>query len=246
MPVSIESHPDVRRQIMAMVARVEMMRGLLYRTAAYADRARAGVGEDSSLLVEWLLPIVKTLGADVGFAVASGAVQVLGGPGYTRDWPVEQSLRDARVLSIFEGTTGIQAQDLVHRRLLRDKGMTLALVTDLAERALPLCPPNLRGAPSAVFELLRATGKKLLEGGIDRQAIDAGATAFLGLAAEAALTWVGAELAGAGGEDPASRHLRASANTWLAGARARAELRASQVFDGAAETAPFEELVSLG
>lgn len=254
-PVAIENHPDVRRQLVALSARVEMMRGLLYRAAALAEFTRAELtradlarsatesqeAETASLLVEWLLPIVKTLGGETAFAVASGAVQVLGGAGYTRDWPVEQALRDARVLTIFEGTTGIQAQDLVHRRLLRDGGRTLALFLDRARRSLPRCASDSRGKAAAVFDLLEATGRTMLDGSMDAPAIDAGATAFLALAAEAALAWIAAELAGADGDEPAARHLRAQAEAWLTGADARAALEARQVMDGAREVLAFTQ-----
>jgi hypothetical protein len=66
----------------------------------------AAVRAHNEALAGWLLPIVKTLGGETGFGVASDAIQVLGGAGYTREWPVEQGLRDARVLTVFEGTTG--------------------------------------------------------------------------------------------------------------------------------------------
>jgi hypothetical protein len=72
------------------------------------------------------LPLAKTFGGEGGFAAASGAVQVLGGAGYTREWPAERLLRDARIMTIYEGTTGMQAQDFVLRRLLRDEGRGLA------------------------------------------------------------------------------------------------------------------------
>lgn len=198
------------------------------------------------MVVAWLLPIVKTLGGETAFAVASGAMQVLGGAGYTRDWPVEQALRDARVLAIFEGTTGIQAQDLVHRRLLREGGGTFAIFVGLVRKALRSCPAEVRDEAAAVFERLEATGAMMLEGSMARAAIDAGATAFLRLAAEAALAWVAAELAAASGDDPASRHLRAAASVWLAGARGRAALYAGAVAEGVKEAAPFDELLPLG
>ena len=245
VPVAIETHQDIRRQIMTMSARVEMTRGLLYRTAVHADRARKQNDKASAAIVEWLLPIVKTLGGETGFTVASQAIQVLGGAGYTRDWPVEQSMRDARVLTIFEGTTGIQALDLVHRRLMRDEGETLALVVNMSRQSLSRCPTELQGNASVVFDLLEKTGTIMLSGCVNRAAVDAGATEFLALATEAALTWVAVELASIDGDDLPSRHLRGVAVTWLTGARRRAALHAAAFAEGAGETAAFGQLIPL-
>ena len=131
-PVPIVQHLDVQRQLFEMAARVEVLRGLVLSTANLVDIARYETDpsqrESVGALVQWLLPIVKTFGAEAAFDTASDAIQVLGGAGYTRDWPVEQALRDARVLAVFEGTSGIQALDLVHRRVVRDQsGMAVFL-----------------------------------------------------------------------------------------------------------------------
>ncbi|MFV4725631.1 acyl-CoA dehydrogenase family protein, partial [Mycobacterium tuberculosis] len=72
-----------------------------------------------------LLPLVKDGGAWCAYRVATAAVQVLGGAGYTREWPVERHVRDSRVFSLFEGTSGIQALDLLHRRVVRDGAAVL-------------------------------------------------------------------------------------------------------------------------
>jgi alkylation response protein AidB-like acyl-CoA dehydrogenase len=147
-PVAIAAHADVQRMLLGMAARVEVLRGLVLSAAVAADLARLepdpAARVDQAALLQFLLPIVKTLGGEWGFEVASEAMQVLGGAGYTRDWPVEQMLRDARILSILEGTTGIQALDLMQRRVLRDDpaGYRVFMAAARASRggaALELC-----------------------------------------------------------------------------------------------------------
>ena len=86
-------------------------------------KADAGLADFTS----WMLPLIKTFGAETGFDAAHAAIQVLGGAGYVRDWPLEQYLRDARVMAVYEGTTGMQALDFLTRRLWRDQGRGLAV-----------------------------------------------------------------------------------------------------------------------
>lgn len=120
-PVAIATHPDVRRQLGRLRARTEILRAAVLELAATMDLARLEPEGDHAALAAFLLPLVKTFGAETGFDVASGTVQVLGGAGYTREWPAERILRDTRILSIFEGTTGMQGIDFLERRLVRDR-----------------------------------------------------------------------------------------------------------------------------
>ena len=117
-PVPIAQHPDVARHLHAMRSRTETLRAALLHLSALLDRGPED--GDASALAQFLLPLIKAHGAETGFDVANAGIQVLGGAGYTRDWPLEQSLRDIRVASIYEGTTGMQAIDFLDRRLIRD------------------------------------------------------------------------------------------------------------------------------
>lgn len=117
-PVPIDTHPDVRRQLGLMRYRTECLRTVILQLSACLDRARHD--EEAAALAQFLLPLAKAIGSETGFDVANGAIQVLGGAGYTRDWPLEQTLRDVRVAAIYEGTTGMQALDFTERRLLRE------------------------------------------------------------------------------------------------------------------------------
>jgi alkylation response protein AidB-like acyl-CoA dehydrogenase len=125
-PLPIIEHADVRRMLFAMRARTEGLRALVLETALALDLAAASpdAGERAAALdlAEWLLPVCKACGAEVGFEVANLAIQVFGGHGYISDAGVEQLARDGRVLAIYEGTNGIQALDLATRKLVQDGG----------------------------------------------------------------------------------------------------------------------------
>ncbi|MEY4641375.1 MAG: hypothetical protein RLZZ227_1369 [Pseudomonadota bacterium] len=127
-PVMISEHADVRRMLLEMTAHSELLRALALRTAGFLDLAEAlegDAGQQSLTIGELLLPVAKTLNAETAFAVASQGIQVLGGYGYTNDYPLERLARDIRVASIYEGTSGIQALDFLKRKVLADKGANL-------------------------------------------------------------------------------------------------------------------------
>src|SRR5579864_3122727 len=119
-------HPDVRRMLLTMRAGVEAMRALTYFAAAAIDRSRrAGDAEErfrAQRRADLLIPVVKAWCTDLGVDIASLGLQVHGGMGYIEETGAAQYLRDARIAPIYEGTNGIQANDLVGRKLGRDKG----------------------------------------------------------------------------------------------------------------------------
>ncbi|MBL0712842.1 MAG: acyl-CoA dehydrogenase, partial [Desulfosarcina sp.] len=125
-PVPIIQHPDVRRMLMWMKVHVEGMRSFVYYGAYLMDRIKCAADETERAyhqgLLDLLTPVIKAYCSDRGFEVCSQAVQVYGGYGYTREYPVEQLLRDVRITSIYEGTNGIQALDLLGRKMGMQKG----------------------------------------------------------------------------------------------------------------------------
>lgn len=130
-PRPIAEHADVRRMLLEMTAQAELARALALRTAAFLDQAELHDDEASKVwlaLGELLLPVAKTLNAEAGFQVASQGMQVLGGYGYTNDYPLERLARDIRVAAIYEGTSGIQALDFLKRRVLADQGALLGFL----------------------------------------------------------------------------------------------------------------------
>ncbi|MFZ5570546.1 MAG: acyl-CoA dehydrogenase [Thermodesulfobacteriota bacterium] len=125
-PVAIIQHPDVRRMLMNMKVYVEAMRSLLYYVAYCEDRAKTSADPEEKDkwhgLVEVLTPVAKGYVTDRSFEVCSTGMQVYGGYGYIKEYPMEQLLRDCRITMIYEGTNGIQAMDLLGRKLGMKKG----------------------------------------------------------------------------------------------------------------------------
>src|SRR3989440_3618631 len=126
--VPIIRHPDVRRMLMLMKSQAEAMRALAYTTAASMDFARkhpdAGVRKRHQGFVDLMIPVVKGWSTETGIEIASLGVQVHGGMGFVEETGAAQYLRDARITTIYEGTTGIQAMDLVGRKIAREGGET--------------------------------------------------------------------------------------------------------------------------
>jgi alkylation response protein AidB-like acyl-CoA dehydrogenase len=130
-PVAIIEHPDVRRMILRMRALTEGSRALLYYTAGQVDRGLLG-DKAAQQRAELLVPLLKAWGTDVGCEVASIGVQVHGGMGFVEDTGAAQHYRDARIAPIYEGTNGIQAADLVTRKLgMEGGGVLQALMADI-------------------------------------------------------------------------------------------------------------------
>jgi demethoxyubiquinone hydroxylase (CLK1/Coq7/Cat5 family) len=124
-PVRIIEHPDVRRMLLRMKSLTQAARALTYYTAGLTDRATLG-DADSKARADLLTPLVKAYGTDIGVEVASLGVQVHGGMGFVEETGAAQHYRDARIAPIYEGTNGIQAADLVGRKLGLEGGAVLA------------------------------------------------------------------------------------------------------------------------
>lgn len=149
-PVPIIEHPDVRRSLMTQKAYAEGMRALILYTGTHQDRIEASraVGEldrDSDAYHQLLLPVIKGYCAETAWRVlGQESLQVFGGSGFLTDYPLEQYVRDAKVDSLYEGTTGIQGIDLFSRKILRDGGSTLAkLLTEIDRTAAQSSDPGL-------------------------------------------------------------------------------------------------------
>jgi hypothetical protein len=139
--VTIIHHPDVRRMLMMQKAYAEGMRALMLYTASYQDsiqQARAsGQADDLAVRVnDLLLPIVKGVGSERAYELLTLSLQTFGGSGFIQDFPIEQYIRDAKIDSLYEGTTAIQGMDLFFRKILRDEGVALhALLGEITEFA---------------------------------------------------------------------------------------------------------------
>ncbi len=133
--VKIVEHPDVRRMLMRMKAQTQAARALVYYAAGQVDRANLGDAAARNRL-ELVTPLAKAHGTDLGNEVASLGIQVHGGMGYVEETGAAQYFRDARITPIYEGTNGIQAADLVGRKLALDNGGAFAtLIADIRAEA---------------------------------------------------------------------------------------------------------------
>jgi hypothetical protein len=134
----IVQHPDVKRMLLTMKSTTEAARALAYWTSALLDRARKDPDETtrrkSQAMVDLLIPVVKGWSTEMGIEIASLGIQVHGGMGFIEETGAAQHLRDARITTIYEGTTGIQANDLVGRKMGREEGRTaLALIAEMKQ-----------------------------------------------------------------------------------------------------------------
>ncbi|MET4426973.1 acyl-CoA dehydrogenase [Mycolicibacterium sp. 624] len=132
--VSILHHPDVRRALMTQKAYAEGLRSLYLYTAAHQDPSAAFVvsGADAALaerVNDLLLPIVKGVGSERAYQTLTESLQTFGGSGFLQDYPIEQYIRDAKIDSLYEGTTAIQAQDFFFRKIARDQGVALGHIS---------------------------------------------------------------------------------------------------------------------
>jgi hypothetical protein len=129
--VTIIHHPDVRRALLTQKAYAEGLRALYLYTAAHQDPSAAAIvsGADADLaerVNDLLLPIVKGVGSERAYQTLTESLQTFGGSGFLQDYPIEQYIRDAKIDSLYEGTTAIQAQDFFFRKIVRDHGASLA------------------------------------------------------------------------------------------------------------------------
>ena len=218
-PLPIIHHPDVRRMLLWMRAATEAMRSLAYYAAATIDRGRrhpdAAERRAAQRRADLLIPVVKAWCSDLGVAVASTGIQVHGGMGYIEETGAAQHLRDARIAPIYEGTNGIQASDLVGRKLARDHGEAAEqLIVEIGSTVAVLESAQ-DGDLAGIGEALRA-GLKTLQTATarlidsDPVAAAAGSAPYLQLLGIVCAGWLMARqalaasrLLAAGGGDPA-------------------------------------------
>jgi 3-(methylthio)propanoyl-CoA dehydrogenase len=210
----IIEHPDVRRMLLQMRAQTEAMRALAYYTAGAIDRARHHPQTETRAMqqrrVDLLIPVVKAWSTDAGVEVASIGMQVHGGMGFIEETGAAQHLRDSRIAPIYEGTNGIQANDLVGRKLLRDKGMAAKeLLDEMRALDAPLAAAKgddiaaiRRALAPGIDALAAASDWMVMHGAADPPRALAGAVPYLRLAGAVTGGWLMAQ-----GALAAQRHL---------------------------------------
>ncbi|MBI4742054.1 MAG: acyl-CoA dehydrogenase C-terminal domain-containing protein [Betaproteobacteria bacterium] len=258
--VAIIAHPDVRRMLMSMKAQAEASRALAYVVGAAHDAAihhpDAETRKRNQAFVDLMIPVVKGWSTEIGIEVASTGVQVHGGMGYIEETGAAQHLRDARISAIYEGTTGIQANDLIGRKMAREGGATLKTVI-AAMRALDA---ELAGQGGEHFAAIRSrftagvdavakAGEWIVATyGADVRAASAGAVPFLRLLGIVAGGWQMARAAlvaqakiDAGDSDPFYGAKIVTTRYYADHLLSQAEGLASSVTDGAAGVVALAE-----
>lgn len=200
-PVAIIEHPDVRRMLLRMRSLTEAARALVYYAAGQVDRGTLG-DSAAAMRADVLIPLAKAWPTDVGCEVASIGVQVHGGMGFVEETGAAQHYRDARIAPIYEGTNGIQAADLVGRKLTMGNGEPLnALIADIRAGAQgEVALLSLADACDDVATWMRSANiDDRLAGSVDFCAMLAVATAGWHMAEQGRIA---AEMAGRGEGDP--------------------------------------------
>jgi hypothetical protein len=190
----IIAHPDVRRMLMDARAFIEGFRALVLWTALQIDRSHGADTEEergaAEALISLLTPVLKGYGTDKGFATAVAMQQVLGGHGYVTEWGMEQIVRDARVAMIYEGANGVQALDLVARKLARDRGQVVERFFALVEEDCANGPDYMALAVRLALQDARAAARCLLDNaGSNPNNLGAGSYPFMELFGTLALGW---------------------------------------------------------
>jgi 3-(methylsulfanyl)propanoyl-CoA dehydrogenase len=177
---TILDHADVRRMLMVMKSQTNAARAIIYDTAISGDLARATGNADMAARAAFLTPIAKAFGTDTGIEVANLGVQVHGGMGFIEETGAAQYLRDVRVTAIYEGTNGIQAMDLVGRKLMDNGRAAFSLLSEISQTVAiaEATLPDLAAFLGAGEQGLIATTSWMLEQ-IDHNERFAGATPYL-------------------------------------------------------------------
>ncbi|HSN26798.1 MAG TPA: acyl-CoA dehydrogenase, partial [Kofleriaceae bacterium] len=203
--VPIIEHADVKRMLLDMKSKVEGLRALVVKLAMHIDRVNAlqKAGADQTQIdyhqgqVDLLVPLVKAYGSDQAFAICATAIQVYGGAGYLKDWPVEQYCRDSKIFSIYEGTNHIQAMDLVGRKLMQRGGANIqAFAKDVggfvAKHKDHAQLKDSIAVLSQAMEAMTATGGKFMQwfGGGKVEMVPTVANRFLEMMSETTVGWL--------------------------------------------------------
>ena len=254
-PAPIQRHPDVRRMLLSMRAQTEAVRALAYYAAAALDLAKRhpdpAARRDYQALVDLLIPVCKAWGSEVGIDVADIAIQIHGGAGVIEESGAPQLLRDVRVTAIYEGTNGIQAIDLVGRKVARENGATaLKLIDAMRATANDLAATGdddgkeiARALGQGCDSLEEATRWIVANNADMPDAVLAGATPYLRLMATVAGGWMMARaaLVTAGRDDEFSADKRVTARFFADHLLVRAPALAATVTRGWAAVGRFRD-----
>jgi len=201
-------HPDVRRMLMTMKAQIEGMRALTYWVGTLIDieerHPDAPRREEAADLVALMTPVIKAFCTDTGFEIANLALQCFGGHGYIREYGMEQFVRDARIAQIYEGTNGVQAMDLLGRKVPDGNGRLVRRFVAIVERDLaaaaevPELGAIVEPVRTAMGLLGRVTGTVMARAAKNPDEIGASAADYLRLFGLVAIGWMWVRMAAIG------------------------------------------------
>ena len=244
-PALILQHPDVRRQLLDMKAGAEAMRALCYYAVAQADHARQLAGEaagrEAQQRLDLLTPVVKGWCSDLAIELTSTGIQIHGGSGFIEDSGAPQYLRDVRITAIYEGTTGIQAMDLVGRKLIADQGSAARRWLDEMSGDARTAAGRLQDLGKALHqgvEALRASTDWVLAHAAERATVAASSVPYLMQAGFVAGAWL---LVRGAGHALATPERIALARCYLTQQLPRAAALGEVVRGGAAAVLDFPE-----
>jgi alkylation response protein AidB-like acyl-CoA dehydrogenase len=207
---SLLVHPDVRHMLLSQRAYNEAGRAFALYVGMQLDLAKFNGDEKAQAFAELLTPIAKAYLSDKGFEGAVTAQQIFGGHGYIREWGIEQVVRDARIAQIYEGTNGVQAFDLVARKVLRDGGDTVRkLVDEMAQSEV--AGEHLPVLNDALARLVRVTESVVARSQTDPNLPGAVSTDYLELAGLTLYAWLWARMAAVAPDDDFGAAKRATA-----------------------------------
>jgi alkylation response protein AidB-like acyl-CoA dehydrogenase len=259
-PVAIIRHPDIRRMLMLMRSHVEAMRALAYSVAAAHDAAAqhpdAAQRAQNQAYVDLMIPVVKGWSTETGNAMSYLGVQVHGGMGFVEETGAAQFMRDARITTIYEGTTGIQANDLMGRKIAREGGTTAKAViammretqSQVAAQSGPAFVSIAAALARGIDAVSSATDFIVANYGKDVRSVAAGAVPFLQLMGNVAGGWMMARAAlvaqakiAGGDADPFYPAKIATARFFAEHVMAAAPGLAQEVIQGGASALELEE-----
>jgi len=212
---SLLVHPDVRRMLLTQRAFNEAGRAFAMFVGMQLDLAKYTDDEDAHILSELLTPVAKAYFSDRGFDGAVMAQQVLGGHGYVQEWGVEQLVRDARIAQIYEGANGVQALDLIGRKVVKDGGATLRKFVDYMSQS-DVHSDQRAALHEALDRLVRVTSSVVERAKSDPSLPGAVSTDFLDLFGLTIYAWLWARMAKVASDDDFGVAKRATADFFFA------------------------------
>lgn len=245
-PIPIIEHADVRINLLSMESDIECQRGLNITASALSDLKNCETDAErlktTTALLGFILPILKNASSELAFDTSAKAILVLGGAGFTQDWALERLLRDSRVLAIFEGTTGIQALDLVKRHII---GNNLGYFEFMKRARSEIGTANKEHVRTALdmFERFENAAQWLSHPNRTKMEIESGASATLSLATLCARGWMAMRMINMPNNSLKTKRFTALGHYWLQKNQGKAQHIQTAILRGANTLQAFDKAI---